>query len=221
MERDRVGLEPTDLSKNMGRYKTYREPRRRGFDDENYSPQDRNRNVRPKQSQPVDMPPSKSTEAIVQWFNSDKGFGFVKCTGGAEAFLHIRQLEAAGHSSVPEGARLRVTIGQGQKGPQVSEVLEVIVSTAISPGAPRPAEGSRPKSSPDEFETESDGSVKWYNSQKGFGFIALADGGKDVFVHATALERSGLSSLTEGQGVRVKIARGAKGPETRSIRLRG
>ena len=217
MERDRVGLEPSDLSKNMGRYKTYREPRRRGFDDENYSPQDRDRNVRPKQSQPVEMEPSGSTEAIVQWFNSDKGFGFVKCTGGTEAFLHIRQLEAAGHSSVPEGARLRVTIGQGQKGPQVSEVLEVIVGTAISPGAPRPAEGSRP----DIFETESDGSVKWYNSQKGFGFIALADGGKDVFVHATALERSGLSSLTEGQGVRVKIARGAKGLETRSIRLRG
>jgi CspA family cold shock protein len=100
-------------------------------------------------------------------------------------------------------------------------VLEVIVSTAISSGAPRPAEGSRPKPSPDGFEIESDGSVKWYNPQKGFGFIALADGGKDVFVHATALERSGLSSLTEGQRVRVKIVRGAKGPETRSIRLKG
>ena len=205
----------------MGRYKSYREPRRRGFDDENYSPQDRDRNVRPKQSQPVEMKPSGSTEAIVQWFNSDKGFGFVKCTGGAEAFLHIRQLEAAGHSSVPEGTRLRVTIGQGQKGPQVNEVLEVIVSTSLSPGAPRPAEGSLPKSSPDGFETESDGSVKWYNSQKGFGFIALVDGGKDVFVHATALERSGLSSLIEGQKVRVKFVQGTKGPETRSIRLRG
>ena len=139
MERDVVGLEnPPDSSKNMGRYKTYREPRRRGFDDENYSPQDRDRNVRASQSQPVGMSPSVSTEAIVLWFNSDKGFGFVKCTSGTEAFLHIRQLEAAGHSSVPEGARLRVTIGQGQKGPQVSEVLEVIASTAISPGAPRP-----------------------------------------------------------------------------------
>ena len=204
----------------MGRYKTYREPRRRGFDDENYSPQNRHRDVRPKPSQPADMPPSESTDAIVQWFNSDKGYGFVKCTGGAEAFLHIRQLEAAGHSSVPEGARLRVTIGQGQKGPQVSEVHEVIVSTAISPGAPRSTENSRPISSSDAIETESDGSVKWYNSQKGFGFIALAEGGKDVFVHATALERSGLSSLTEGQKVWVKFAPGAKGPETRSVRLR-
>jgi cold shock protein len=205
----------------MGRYKSYREPRRRGFDDDNYSPQDRDRNVRPRQSQPVDISPSRSTEAIVQWFNSDKGFGFVQCTGGTEAFLHIRQLEAAGHSTVPEGARLRVTIGQGQKGPQVSEVLEVIMSTAISAGSPPPAVGSRSKPSPAGFETESDGSVKWYNSQKGFGFIALADGGKDVFVHATALERSGLSSLTEGQRVSVKFAQGAKGPETRSLRLKG
>ena len=176
----------------MGRYKNYREPRRRGFDDENYSPPNRDRKASPRQSPPVAIGPSASTEAIVQWFNSDKGYGFVQCTDGAEAFLHIRQLEAAGHSSIPEGARLRVTIGQGQRGPQVNEVLEVDVSTANLSGAPRARAGSPPKSSPDGFETESDGSVKWYNSQKGFGFIALADGGKDVFVHATALERSGL-----------------------------
>ena len=205
----------------MGRYKNYREPRRRGFDDENYSPPNRDRKASPRPSPPVAIGPSASTEAIVQWFNSDKGYGFVQCTDGAEAFLHIRQLEAAGHSSLPEGARLRVTIGQGQKGPQVNEVLEVDVSTANLSGAPRVGAGSPPKSSPDGFETESDGSVKWYNSQKGFGFIALADGGKDVFVHATALERSGLSSLIEGQRVRVKFIQGARGPETRSIRLRG
>src|SRR5262245_53141409 len=107
MERDVWVENPPNSSKNMGRYKSYREPRRRGFDDDNYSPQNRDRN---RQSQPVDMPPPGSTEAIVQWFNSDKGFGFVQCTGGTEAFLHIRQLEAAGHSSVPEGARLRVTV---------------------------------------------------------------------------------------------------------------
>jgi CspA family cold shock protein len=205
----------------MGRYKNYREPRRRGFDDENYSPLDRDRKASLRQSPPVAMGPSASTEATVQWFNSDKGYGFVQCTDGAEAFLHIRQLEAAGYSSLPDGARLRVTIGQGQKGPQVNEVLEVNESTADASGASRTGAGSRPKLSPDGFETEIDGSVKWYNSQKGFGFIAVADGGKDVFVHATALERSGLSSLTEGQKVRVKFVQGAKGPETRSIRLRG
>jgi CspA family cold shock protein len=45
------------------------------------------------------------------------------------------------------------------------------------------------------------GTVKFYNSQKGFGFIQPDDGGKDVFVHATALERAGMHSLSEGQKV--------------------
>ncbi|MCZ7659173.1 MAG: cold-shock protein [Xanthobacteraceae bacterium] len=45
------------------------------------------------------------------------------------------------------------------------------------------------------------GTVKFYNNQKGFGFIQPDDGGKDVFVHATALERAGLSTLSEGQKV--------------------
>jgi CspA family cold shock protein len=45
------------------------------------------------------------------------------------------------------------------------------------------------------------GTVKFYNTQKGFGFIEPDDGGKDVFVHATALERAGMSSLVEGQKV--------------------
>jgi CspA family cold shock protein len=45
------------------------------------------------------------------------------------------------------------------------------------------------------------GTVKFYNSQKGFGFIQPDDGGKDVFVHATALERAGMSGLSEGQKV--------------------
>ena len=45
------------------------------------------------------------------------------------------------------------------------------------------------------------GTVKFYNDQKGFGFIAPEDGGKDVFVHATALERAGMSGLSEGQKV--------------------
>ncbi|MEZ5892202.1 MAG: cold-shock protein [Parvularculaceae bacterium] len=45
------------------------------------------------------------------------------------------------------------------------------------------------------------GTVKWYNTQKGFGFIAPDDGGKDVFVHATALERAGIRALNDGQKV--------------------
>ena len=51
------------------------------------------------------------------------------------------------------------------------------------------------------------GTVKWFNAQKGFGFIEPSDGGKDVFVHMSALERAGLSSLKEGQKVNYEVAR--------------
>ena len=51
------------------------------------------------------------------------------------------------------------------------------------------------------------GTVKWFNAQKGFGFIEPSDGGKDVFVHVSALERAGLSSLKEGQKINYEIAR--------------
>ncbi|MEQ8177417.1 MAG: cold-shock protein [Amphiplicatus sp.] len=50
------------------------------------------------------------------------------------------------------------------------------------------------------------GKVKWYNPQKGFGFIAPDDGGKDVFVHATALEAAGVRSLNDGQQVSFELA---------------
>lgn len=50
------------------------------------------------------------------------------------------------------------------------------------------------------------GTVKWFNGQKGFGFIQPSDGGKDVFVHITAVERSGLGSLNEGQKISFELA---------------
>ena len=49
------------------------------------------------------------------------------------------------------------------------------------------------------------GTVKWYNPQKGYGFIAPEDGGKDVFVHATALEAAGIRSLNDGQQVSYEL----------------
>ena len=51
------------------------------------------------------------------------------------------------------------------------------------------------------------GTVKWFNTEKGYGFIEPSDGGKDVFVHMSALERAGLSSLMEGQKVKYEVAR--------------
>ncbi|MDH3703113.1 MAG: cold-shock protein [Alphaproteobacteria bacterium] len=55
------------------------------------------------------------------------------------------------------------------------------------------------------------GTVKWFNPTKGFGFIEPSDGGKDVFVHISALERAGLSSVNEGQQVEFELAAGRDG----------
>jgi cold shock protein len=201
----------------MGRYKSYREPRRRGFDDDNYSPRDRDRNPSPSQSQRDSTNSPPSTDATVAWFNPDKGFGFVKTSDGGEAFLHIRPLEAAGHNSVPAGARLKVRLGQGQKGPQVTEVLEVDLTTAE---ASRPARSSRPQSREGGPEMEEEGLVKWYSAEKGFGFVGINGGGKDVFVHASVVASSGLPSLSEGEKLTVKFVAGSKGPQATSIRLK-
>jgi CspA family cold shock protein len=55
------------------------------------------------------------------------------------------------------------------------------------------------------------GTVKWFNAQKGFGFIQPDDGSKDVFVHITAVERAGLSGLNEGQKVSFDLEEGQRG----------
>jgi CspA family cold shock protein len=64
---------------------------------------------------------------------------------------------------------------------------------------------------------EVEGTVKWFNTTKGFGFVAPDNGGKDVFVHVTAVERSGTGPLAENQRVRMKVQQGQKGLEAVSI----
>jgi CspA family cold shock protein len=61
------------------------------------------------------------------------------------------------------------------------------------------------------WNTMSQGTVKWFNSQKGFGFIQPDDGSKDVFVHISAVERAGLGSLNEGQKLSFDLERGQQG----------
>ncbi|WP_216917965.1 cold-shock protein [Nocardia noduli] len=64
----------------------------------------------------------------------------------------------------------------------------------------------------------SQGSVKWFNGEKGFGFIAQDEGGPDVFVHYSEISGSGYKSLEEGQRVEFEVGQGQKGPQAQSVR---
>ena len=61
------------------------------------------------------------------------------------------------------------------------------------------------------------GTVKWFNDSKGFGFITREDGGKDCFVHHTAISGSGFKSLREGQKVEFDVVEGQKGPAAQNV----
>lgn len=62
------------------------------------------------------------------------------------------------------------------------------------------------------------GTVKWFNDEKGFGFIAQADGGEDVFVHHTAIQSTGFRTLSENQRVEFDVTVGPKGPQAENVR---
>ncbi len=210
-----------------------RRSRRRGFDDDNApthgssggwsSPPSRAFNDTASRSSRGPVPGfGPEVGAVVKRFDAERGFGFVRVEDGAgnDAFLHVSALQRAGADAVAPGQRLRVRVGQGQKGPQVTEVLEVgeVDDAALAAAAAAPRARSDSHAAPSLAEAqEVRGTVKWYSAEKGFGFVGREDGGRDVFVHASALARGGVASLAEGQAVVLRVVQGKKGPEAASV----
>ncbi len=162
-------------------------------------------------SRTEDPSSGRRIDAKVKWFNATKGFGFVTPSDGTQdAFLPMAILRRAGYEDIREGASLLCEIGEGAKGPLVVNVLNVDSSTAIQAPERRGGgdAGERPKTT-----STLDGSVKWFEPDKGYGFISPDGGGKDIFIHVTALRRSGLNALDPGMRVRVDVIDGRKGLE--------
>jgi cold shock protein len=204
------------------RHQDFRNSRRRDFDVETYHAQPRPLGTRPRFTQPrFEAPSGPPVRGLVKWFNPEKGFGFVELSDGSgDAFLHGSVLAQSGINAVQPGETVEVRVGPGHKGPHVTEVLSVDTSTATPTTPPRSsfrATTSSERSS--GTSVEETGTVKWFNVDKGFGFIARDDGGKDVFVHISALAPSGLTALNEGERVTFDVAEGRKGPEAARVRL--
>jgi cold shock protein len=162
-----------------------------------------------------DAPVGRRVEARIKWFNAAKGFGFVTLEDGSQdAFLPMAVLRRAGYDDVREGASVSCEVGVGAKGPLVTNILNIDESTATTSAAGSGFDRRGPRPS-----TTLEGAVKWFEPDKGYGFISPDGGGKDVFIHITALRRSGVTALDPGQRVRVEVVDGKKGQEAERVTL--
>jgi cold shock protein len=136
----------------------------------------------------------------VAWYEPGKGYGFATPDdGGPEVFVHSSAIVTGG--VVTAGQRVAFLVTEAERGPQAEHVVP------LDPSAGRPAPGDG-----------ADGTVSWYDEDKGFGFVTPDAGGPDVFVHARALAE-GLTWLTEGDRVAYEVVQGDRGPQARDLEL--
>jgi cold shock protein len=149
------------------------------------------------------MPPQVVGEGkgVVKFFNPQKGFGFiVRDDGGEDVFVHISAVEQAGLTDLADGQPLEFTLVD--RGGRISatnlkiegEPMEVVRSSGPREGGGGFGGGPQRQLTGEKAQ----GTVKFFNSMKGFGFISRDDGQPDAFVHISAVERAGLPTINEG-----------------------
>ena len=173
----------------------------------------------------------------VKFFNGAKGFGFIAPDdGGADVFVHISALERSGLGGLNEGDQVGFELEQDRRSGKLAAV-DLVVTGSAGPGAraPRSSGPSRGFGGDrDSFQRRpagggggsrepagaGQGVVKWFNTTKGFGFIQPSDGGADVFVHISDVEKAGLSRLADGQAVSYDLESDRRTGKTSATNLR-
>jgi len=167
------------------------------------------RRVRVTADQAADTP--LGVLGTVAWYEPAKGYGFITPDGGgAEIFVHSSAIVGGG--VVSEGQRVAFLVVDGEKGPQADHLLP------LGPQADHLL-ASGPQAAQQAVASDgADGTVSWYDGDKGFGFITPESGGPDVFVHVRELA-DGLPEVGEGDRVTYDIVVSEKGPQARDVRL--
>ena len=174
----------------------------------------------------------RMAKGTVKFFNDTKGFGFIAPeTGGDDVFVHISAIERAGLPGLSEGDEVAFELEQDRRSGRTSAVdLQFLGSGPPPAKTQRPSGGGRgfdrPNRSPPQRGGDrvaggsGSGTVKWFNQTKGFGFIQPSDGGADVFVHISAVERAGLRGLDEGQPISYEIEQDRRTGKASATNLR-